>query len=199
MTLLNRLFGQLFNQNTPNLSEDELILKEALVQTDFFLAEYEQWKMAGLQEGMIAHIADEKQRKEVDPDSDSTFFHFRSAASNGFYFLGEEPWSNKDYAFLAHYFSSLLLNLGYALNHSSREVKQKEEQLITLERFYFKLPLKSRLKTPFPQLWGNLILEHQLVDDRTNYIKFMAHIYNDRSYEKALPFEELESILFSTS
>ena len=197
MTLLKRLFGDLFNSSEDNSQNNEQILREKIVHTEFFLAEYEQWLVAGLQNDLLQNVREHKAIRSSNPLADSIYFPFRSEASNGFYFISEEEWSNKDYAFVTHFISQQLKNLGYVLSNSRRDVREKEGQLICTEDFYFKLPLSSRTQKPIPQLWGNVILQHHSIDDRSRYVKVMAHIYNDRSYHEAKDFEDLEEILLS--
>lgn len=197
MTLLKRLFGDLFGQSSETEMKEETLLKEKIVLTQFFLEEYRQWLQADMHFGLIDHLKAQREILENRPDADPNYFQFRSAASNGFYFHGEEPWSNKDYSFLVQYFTEKLIELGYRLNNSSREVVQQQDKLLSSESFYFKLPLASRNKKPIPQYWGNILLEHKLVDERTNYVKLMAHIYSDRNYETAYDFIDLENELVS--
>lgn len=197
MTLLKRLFGELFGSSEDLSQKNEQILREKIVHTDFFLAEYEQWYMAGLHNDLLQNIRENKVVKTADPQSDTNYYSHRSNASKGFYFLSEDEWSNKDYAFITHLFSQNLLELGYVLSNSRRDVQEKQGQLICTEDFYFKLPLASRTQKPIPQMWGNILLQHHSIDDRSRYVKIMANIYSDRSYEVAKDFEELENILLT--
>lgn len=198
MTLLKRLFGELFDRKSVNPEvEEEILQEETIKPTAFFLEEYQQWMKAGMHVGLLDYLSEQRAIKRSNPEAENYFFHFDSDASNGFYFHGEDPWSNKDYAFIIQKFSDSLLENGYRLNRTKRLVKQKGETLITIEQFYFKLPLSSRLETPYAQAWGNIEIEHRLVDERTNYVKLMAHTYSDRNYQDARDFEDLVDLLFT--
>ncbi len=175
--------------------EDEQLVRETIVPTQFFLEEYEQWAQAGLHNDLLVFVREQRAIRQADDNADCNYFTFRSEASNGFYFIGEEDWSNKDHSFLVHHFSKLLLAEGYVLNNARRDLSQKDGKLICNEDFYFKLPLSSRMQSPIPQLWGNVHIEHKIIDDRSNYIKIMANVYSDRGYEKARDFIGLEEIL----
>lgn len=198
MTLLKRLFGELFNSEQLNEEEEEeLILQERIEPTDFFLREYEEWLKADLHRGLLEHLRDQQAQRRADPTADLTFFEHRADSSSGFYFIGEDPWSNKDYAFIIHYFGQLIEEEGYRLNNTKREVKQKDGRLNTEERYYYKLPLSSRKQQPYEQAWGNLLIEQKIRDERTQYVKVMAHSYSDRSYQPAREFESLEKKLLT--
>lgn len=192
MTLLKRLFGELFTKTEDKENdEDSLLLKESIEHTEFFLREYEQWRAAELHIGLLDHLWEQKIIRDSNPNAELNFHQYASQASNGFYFLGEEPWSNKDYSFIIEYFSSILLSEGYRLNNSSREVRESKGVLNTLERYYFKLPLSSRLEKPYEQSWGNIVIHQKLTDERTTFVKVMANIYSDRNYQAPKAFDTL--------
>jgi len=198
MTLLKRLFGDLFSNSSTSLGQDEKLVREKIEYTEFFLTEYEQWKVAGLFKDILEFVRAQKSLGMSDPIADTKYFQHRSDSANGFYFLSDDAFSNKDYSFITYYFSELLKENGYVLNNSRRDVQQKAEKLICTEEFYFKLPLSSRAQSPIPQLWGNIIIQHHQIDDRTSYVKIMAHHYSDRSYEEAKDYEGLEELLLNS-
>ena len=175
MTLLKRLFGDLFSGSEDISQKEDQIVREPIVHTDFFLAEYEQWQLADLHQDLLQTIREHKAVLSSNPEAYSIYFPYRSTASNGFYFLSEEEWSNKEYAFMTQLFCRRLIAEGYVLSNSRRDVKEKEGQLISTQDFYFKLPLASRTQKPIPQLWGNVLLQHHSIDERTSYIKLMAN------------------------
>ena len=73
----------------------------------------------------------------------------------------------------------------------------EDGQLSQLDRFYFKLPLSSRIEVPYKQSWGNLTLEHKLIDEKTIFVKLMANTYSDRNFEDARDFGSLVERLFA--
>ena len=195
MSLLKRLVEGLFIQ--PSKEEENEVIKEEFAPSQFFLMEYEQWKEAGLHQDLLRQLKENYAFKKSNPDADLPFFIHESKESNGFYFLAEEEWSNKEYSFIVHYIKELLTANGYVCKNSVRSLKEEKDKSIHIESFYFKLPAKSRLISPYPQLWGNISIEHKLIDEQSHYVKLMATTYNDSSYDEAEPFDDLVDLIFA--
>jgi len=192
MTLFKRLFDELFGQSEQESAEDaEILVDEPIKPTMAFLEGYHQWLAEKYHIGLLDHLKEQYAIRLSNPNAEIKFHLHDSDGSSGFYFSEESPWSKEDYHFIVHYFKQLLLSEGYRLNKSRRKAEMKNEKLSHFESFYFKLPLSSRKEVPYPQSWGNISLEHKLLDERTLFVKLMANTYNDRSYQPAKDFGSL--------
>jgi len=194
MSLIDRLLKDLFPERettTKTSPIKEVLVKEMIKRNQVFLDGYEAWKAAEMQMGVLAHLKEASEIKYSNPDAEVNFFHYRDVQSNGFYFHGEAPWTAEDYSYLIHHFIDVLKKEEYYLNNAKREVVEEEKQLKTVEHFYLKPKLKYRREVPYEQLYGNVEIEHRLVEDKTNLVKVMVNVYNDRNFKKAADFEEL--------
>ena len=89
-----------------------------------------------------------------------------------------------------------MLELGYKISVADRKISEKNTCEETVEKWYLK-PLTEDLETGIAnQRYGNITVEKIEIDRKPNYIKFLASIYQDRLYTKALTFEELLENLF---
>lgn len=198
MTYLKKLIQQLIpTQEVKSKTEEEVLLREPIKHSSVFLEDYQKWKAAEMHKGLLAHLFENAIVKEMNPEADVNYFAYRDEQSNGFYFHSESPWNQSDYAFFVEHLIELLKNQGYVLKHSRREVVEGE-QLKTTEQFYLKPALKHRLEKPYQQLFGNIIIEHRLIDNQTNLVKLMAQLYQGRAYQKPDSFEKLMDLIFQS-
>lgn len=192
MSILNRLIKNLFPENTPSSNgEKEVLLRETINPNQLFLKEYEKWIDGGMHHGLLTHLQESRLVDESDSSAEVNYFRHADPYSNGFYFHGEAPWTTKDYSFFVHYSIQRLKMIGYYLNNSRREVVEEDNQLKTVERFYLKPGLKYRRELPYEQLFGNILIEHRLFEEKTNLVKIMANVYSDRNFKKPYDFEDL--------
>jgi hypothetical protein len=194
MSLIDRLLKDLFpdraiaNETSPI---KEVLVKEMIKRNKVFLDGYQAWKGDEMHLGILAHLKEASMLKFSNPEAEVNFFHYRDAQSNGFYFHGEDPWTADDYSYLIQHFIDLLKREEYYLNNAKREVVEEERKLKTVEHFYLKPKLKFRKEMPYEQLYGNVEIEHRLVEGKTNLVKVMVNVYNDRNFKEPADFETL--------
>jgi hypothetical protein len=198
MTYLKKLIQQLIpTQEAKSKTEEEVLVREPIEHSRVFLEDYKKWKAAKMHKGLLAHLFENATVKAMNPDADVNYFAYRDDQSNGFYFHSESPWNQTDYAFFVEHLVELLKDEGYVLKHSRREVVEGEK-LKTTEQFYLKPAMKYRMEKAYQQLFGNIIIEHRLIDNQTNLVKLMAQIYQGRVYQKPDSFEHLMDLIFQS-
>jgi hypothetical protein len=199
MSLIDRLLKELFPaKEKDSAAEKEVLVKEMIERSHVFERDYQVWKEEGMHKGLIAHLGEKVLEKAADPNAEVNYFAYRDSQSNGFYFHGEQPWSVEDYQFFIQHLIELLKAEEYHVNNSLREVTEENNQLKTVERFYLKPKLKFRREAPYQQLYGNVVIEHRIIEEQTNWVKLMANVYHDRNFQEAKDFEELmKKILLS--
>lgn len=197
MTLFNRLFKELFGKDSHHLDEEKGIhIYEEIKRNQVFLKNYEKWQCKGIHNALLEYIYNNWKAKDESSNSDVNIQLFNSRLSNGFYFRAESPWDTFDYDCLIQWIIEKCQFKGYVLKNAKREIIEEGGLLKTIEEFYLKPSLKYRRETPFEQFWGNILLEHRIVDENTRLVKVMANSYNDRSYKKAYDFEDFMNYIF---
>lgn len=197
MTYLKKLLQQLIPKQDSQPNEEEVLIREPIKHNQVFKADYQEWKANNMHKGLLAHLRENALIKSANPQAEVNYFAYRDAQSNGFYFHSESPWNQVDYKFFVMHLIDLLQSEGYVLKHSRREVKETEK-LKTTEQFYLKPSLKYRKDKPYQQLFGNIIIEHRLVEEQTNLVKLMAQVYQGRVYQDPKEFEHLMEIIFQS-
>lgn len=197
MTLFNRLFKDLFGKDVHQLDEKEGIhIYEEIKRSQVFLDNFHNWQCKGIHNGILDYIFKNWQSKVKNTSSDVNMQLFNSNLSNGFYFRAESPWDTFDYDCLIQYIIEKCKLKGYVLKNAKREVIEEGGLLKTIEEFYLKPSLKYRRELPFEQFWGNILIEHRIVNECTRLVKVMINSYNDRSYKKAYDFEDFMNYIF---
>ncbi len=166
---------------------------EALERSEAFESERKQWMVNGEHLPLLRSILQAYRTKKngVEPVETDLFLH-GTPYGNGFFFTYRERFGIRPFAFLFDLFRDRALELGYRKYHSDRRILEKEEHYETIERHFLKPPINKEMDVKKgTQLYGNLLLEQTLINDRPSYIKIMANIYADGMYHPPLPFEEL--------
>lgn len=195
-------FKQLMNQILPKETEikpspvAETLLKEPIKHSDKFYANFAQWKDEKRQIGILFQLQKAAERIAADPSAKVNYFTYRDVQSKGFYFHGENLWTVEDYTFFVQHIIELLKSEGYRQTHSRREHIEEGEDLKTIERFQLKPKVKYRKNLPYNQLYGNILLEHRIINEKTNYIKLMTQLYQSRGFQEPLDFEIFMHKLF---
>lgn len=192
MSFFKSLFKDLFSKEELQAGdEDSELVSEQIVFTEIYWAEFKKWQNRGIHQTLLEHLfALWENSSKGDSNSEKLFLH-QTKLSNGFYFLGEEPWSNEDYSFLIQYWIEKLKDKGYVQKRAHRELCEEGGLLKGMEEFYLKPGLKFRRSTPFEQLFGNIHIQHRTVNGETRLVKLLANTYSDRNYKTAYDFEDL--------
>lgn len=197
MNLFSRLFSQLYpNKSEEKAIESEVLVREPIKQNKVFLKNFEEWIYNEMHLSLLNDLKEKRaQRKQQNPQG-VNYFEVQNSTYSGFYFYGEERWNSSDYSYLVHYFLEQLKKLDYFVANSVREVIEEPEELKTTEQFFLKPALKFRKETPYNQLYGNLEIEHKIIDGETKMVKLMSSVYNDQHYNSAMNFDALLNKLF---
>ncbi|MFB6257472.1 MAG: hypothetical protein ABEH38_02170 [Flavobacteriales bacterium] len=138
-------------------------------------------------------------QKGVEPIETDIFFH-GTPYGNGFFFTYKENFGERNFSFLFDLFRDRALEIGYRKYHSDRRILEKDQHYETIERHFLKPPINKEMDVKKgTQLYGNLLLEQDLINEKPSYIKVMANIYSDGLYHPPLPFEELVVKLLGNS
>ncbi len=195
MSFFNRLFKELLGVQDYH-SQDEIHVREQLVRSEMFLKDFEKWKAKGVHKALLEHIYANWQLKCEDASIIVNMEIFQNKTSDGFYFRAETPWDAFDYDCFIQWIIERCISKGYALKNASREVVEEGGLLKSIEHFYLKPSLKFRRELPYEQFWGNIEIEHRLVNQHSRIVKLMANTYQDRSYKSPHSFDAFMQYIF---
>lgn len=195
MTFVNRILKSLFPKNSSE-EQSENLLTERISRPSYFLEAFEEWQQSIKPNYHCKRLLRNYHEKIRLTDSNVNFYLYQNRASNGFYFGTESFFEEDEYGFMFELFKNRCLKAGYRLNHSKREIAERNEIVQTKEFYYLKPPLPQNTVEKINQLWGNISIEMLQNNGKTTYIKLMAHAYNDSLYSQEKKFEELIEILF---
>lgn len=197
MSFFNKLFQDLLgSKEVVSFEEKGVLIQEQIEHNRTFIENYDRWVRAEMQIGILSHLKQNWESRSQNNSSEVNFYLHQSNLSNGFYTRGEDPWDTTDYSFLIHFIKEKLLTKGYVVKNKNREVIEEGGLLKTIEFFYLKPSLKYRREMPFDQFFGNIEIQHRIVDGDTKIFKLLANVYSDRSYKKPYDFDDLMNFIF---
>ncbi len=117
--------------------------------------------------------------------------------ANGLAVEFDKPFSEKTFSGLFFAFGQRVVDLGYQRLSLDRKIQEKADGVSIIEKQYFKP--KTALSTSggkIDQLYGNVTIEKELVNNRSQMLKILTTIYSDHLYLKARSFDEFIEVLF---
>lgn len=197
---MSSFFDQIIKKILPSRpNPQQPLVTELLKRTQHQQAAYQEWLRDEQHISLLESISKAYYLKLQKLTSDIQLHLFASPYANGFAITYDETSMGKqDLMFLCEYFKDTILTLNYSLKSSQREITDKGNFVNTLERYYLKPEAKEAIlkKKPIDQLYGNLLLEYVLVDEKPSYLKVLSTIYADRTFSPAKDFNDLVQILF---
>ncbi|HQU76865.1 MAG: hypothetical protein H6548_05240 [Chitinophagales bacterium] len=166
--------------------------QEILVRDDFWQKQQEEWMAAGGFEQFLCLI------KEAFLDGTLTEDHFRSltgAMSDGWMIKWHaHRFSDDTLSRCADALRDVILPLGYTLYMSDLREFLRGDYVETIERHYLKpaLVIKEGLAD---QLYGNILIEHRLIDRASYDLRMVVQYYHDQNFAYPQPFVKLLNTL----
>lgn len=161
---------------------------------------YEAWKGSGAQDVLLQEIAKAYYYKKTNISSDLDVHLFNTDYANGFAITYHPKISPKHFQHLSEYFRDKVLEMGYRLVNADRRIIDRDHYVETIEKYYLKPPMSavdlSKEVIQVNQLFGNIAIDHVLIDGRPSYLKVMASIYSDRQFQEAQSYDDFISGLF---
>ncbi len=192
MSFFDNVVGKLFGKQAPKAA----FIHETLSRSERELAAYEKWKQTEGSRQLIEDIERGYFLKKQGIVSSVDVHILKSQYANGFAISYGDAFTEDTFKHSFDWFKERVLQMGYKLSVGDRKISEKNNYEETIEKWYLK-PLTEDLETNLAnQRYGNITVEKIEIDRKPNYIKFLASIYQDRLYSKALTFEELLENLF---
>lgn len=193
MTYFKDILDKLFPQK---LADNKVVLNDIINRSESYGKRYQDW-LAISAEKCFDELETSYQEKLLNQENSGVSVHLlHSKYSNGIAISYDERFCSKEeFSFLFDHIADKINQLEvYRKVNSDFIIKEKKTFVETKEKHYLK-PFTSKKEAIVDQQFGNILIEHILIDDKPNHITLMANIYSDSLYRKAKEFETLMSLI----
>ena len=196
MSFFDKISHKLFPKDQPAQHAD---VHEVLKRPERDQLAYQTWRNRPECEALVQEVAQAYYYKKANLSSELEVHLLNTAYANGFAVSYSPHLEVKEFQHLSEYFKDQVMAIGYRLVNADRRIKDKLTYVETVEKYYLKPPVHKGdiIQGSISQLYGNVAVEHVLINDRPSYIKVQASIYSDRLYQDALHFDEFAEKLFA--
>ncbi len=184
-------------KNAENSSPNQPFLHEVIVRSADQTTDYENWKRTLVKRRLLDWLHDQYSVFRIAPaDIDEGIDFLNTPSSKGFVIhFNKTNYSLRDVTHLLDFFKERVLTMEYHPQLSDTRTFQRKDWVETVERYYLKPKPQWQTEGKFRQLFGNILIEMVLRDDRPWQLKLSATVYNDHKFEAADNFESLLPIL----
>lgn len=113
-----------------------------------------------------------------------------SPYANGFAISFEPPMDKEVFSNLFFGFGLRILDLGYYRMSLERKLQERDGVLYTEEKQYFKPIVHISKDKRREQLFGNVCIEMEIIENKPVLLKVLATVYAGRSFHVAKPFSQ---------
>lgn len=192
MTDINNLLDSLFGGKNSNFSQ-----KENFSQTAEEKERVKKWMVSP--EGRMAfeRISKGYELKKAGLQDHPEMHLLTSPYANGFAVVFDPSMNDKTFSDLFFAFGLRMLDLGYYRVSLDRTIREEAEHVKTTEKQYFKPSDPAVHDRKTEQLFGNISIEKDLIDNKPRFLKILVTVYSDQHYHDARPFDHFIEELFN--
>ena len=198
MSYFDKLVSKLFFKKPAGAADVHEVLKRS--QHD--QAAYQAWKGSQEQQELLQEIAKAYYYKKTNIGSELDVHLFNTDYANGFAVTYHPRVNPKNFQHLSEYFRDKVLEMGYRLVNADRRIIDRDRYVETIEKYYLKPPMSaddlSQEVIQVNQMFGNIAIDHVLIDGKPSYLKVLASIYSDRQFQKAHSYDDFITGLFDS-
>jgi hypothetical protein len=197
---MSKFLDDLFKKIFPPSDQIPMNLRENIVLKSNELEESEKWARTEDGKELFAKLYKNYHFKKAGINDSPQVHVFDSQYAKGFAITFEEPLTEKTFDLIFLAFAHRVLALGYYQVSLDRKMEEINEQVKISDKFYLKPPLRQPIQHDLiSQLYGNILIEKIAVNNKPNYLKFLATFYSDRLYQEPNPFDQLLDRIFDTT
>jgi len=187
MTFFDKLMDGLFPKKPQS---NKVLVHENIKRTPAEQAAYTLWRSNGEASACMEELFRSWNFTKLDIRSNWLIHLHASPYSNGFALDYPNTLGPENFRHLFDYLKELVLRLPYRPSGSDRRILQQPQYLEVREMHYLK-PQPGNDPNIANQRYGNILIEMVQYDDKPQFIKFMANVYQDRLFTQAGQFEDL--------
>lgn len=197
MSYFDKLVNKLFSKKPKGVAAVHEVLKRSRAEQE----SYQDWKGSNEQEALLQEIAKAYYYKKTNITSELEVHLFNTAYANGFAITYHPKIQPRVFQHLSEYFRDKVLEMGYRVVNADRRIIDRDHYVETIEKYYLKPPLSaadlSQEVIQVNQLFGNIAIEHVLIDGKPSFLKVLASIYSDRQFREAQSYDDFVTGLFA--
>ena len=185
---IKQLFAVGEESSASNPAVHHLIERSEAEQTDLL-----RWKETIVCKRLLNWLGDQYLLFKALPDDiDEAIDFLDTPSSKGFVIhLHKTGYNRRDATHLLDLFKEKVLALDYRTQVSDSRTYSRQAWVETVERHYLKPRVDRKGEEPFNQLFGNIMVELVLRNDKPYHLKFSATSYQDRLFREAGDFQDL--------
>ena len=195
MHFFEQIVQKLF-PSSPNDGTPVSILQEVLERSPQEKKNYEAWLQDKKYTALIQDIAQAYYYKKTQITGSIQVHLFQDQSAKGLAVSYHAHFGKKNFQHLFDYWKDQVLGLGYQLKSKTHQITDHHQYIESKQRYFLKPPRRLE-QGKYPQLYGNVLLEHISIDDKPSYIKVLVATYTDRLFTPALDFEDFMENIFS--
>ncbi|XOV91443.1 MAG: hypothetical protein ACFHWX_14640 [Bacteroidota bacterium] len=191
MSYFDQVYQQLFDKKS---EKSEVLIYEVIERNKRYKADYLHWVKSDDFKKLSLDIFSSLELKKDAIDKTPMVHLLNSRNANGFAISYHKEIRKTDFQYFFDWLSDRTQTLDYQLKNSDVTVTKKNEIVETREKHYLKPRVKN--EEVLDQQYGNILIEHILINDVPSYIKYTANSYSDRKYQEVQNFDKLAEYLF---
>src|SRR5690606_4802253 len=192
MTDVNKLLDHLFGGKKSPISH-----KENFSQTDEEIEQVKKW-MASPEGRMAFEMITKAYRlQKAGLQDHPEILLLTSPYANGFAIVFEPSLTEKTFSDLFFAFGLRMLDLGYYRVGMDRTIREEVESVKATEKQYFKPSPPAVRSQKTDQIFGNVSIEKEMIDNKPRFLKVLVTVYSGQHYLDARPFDQFIEALFN--
>ena len=191
MAFFDQVYEQLFGKKSPR---NKVLMNEVISRNDQFSKDYQERIRSEDFKKLVSSVHQSYELKQQAISRKPEVHVLNSQYANGFAISYDEEIGAQDFQFLFDWLSDKTKSLNYQVANSDIMVVEKNDVIESIEKHYLKPHVG--MDEIIDQKFGNILIEHILINDQPSYIKYTASIYSDRKYQEPQKFDKLTEYLF---
>lgn len=192
MTNINNILDDLFGGK-----KSAFTYKENFTQSDEEKERVIKWMVSAEGRMALGMILKSYRLKKAGLEDHPEMHLFTSPYANGFAVAFDPSLSAQTFSDLFFAFGLRMLDLGYYRVSLDRTIREEAELVKTTEKQYFKPSAPTVHSRKTDQLFGNVSIEKDLINNKPRFLKVLVTVYSDQHYQDARPFDQFIEELFN--
>lgn len=195
MTFFDKLMDGLFPKKPET---NKVLVHENIKRSPAEQKSYQRWKESGEGKRRLEQLINAWTFTRMQLRSDWMIHIHESPYSNGLALDYTGMLSTEEFRYLFDFLKECVIRLNYRPNGSDRRIIQQAGHLEIREMHYLK-PYPGTNPEVANQRYGNIHIQLVSFDEKPQYLKLMANVYQDRLFTEAVNFEDfMHALLEST-